>query len=231
MAGRRTVRRLVVREGRGDEALRSILALAREKKIRVDFVSREVFRKGCPHKSGQGVMAEVMVASTIPLDELLDIPGRKGESAFFMLLDGVEDPRNLGAVIRVAESTGVQGLVLPSRRSATLGATAARTSAGAMDFLEFTVLSNIKTAVAAMHDRGIMVYGAEAGRGDAPWMLDFTGDVAIVLGGEGRGVRPSLLDACDGIVSLPQCGRLNSLNISVAAGMLAYEVVRQRSGR
>lgn len=218
-----------MQEGRGNEALRSVLATAREKGIRVDMVSREAFRKKCPHKSGQGVMAEVMATRTIPLEEMLDIPARKGERAFFMLLDGVEDPRNLGAVIRAAESSGVHGLVLPSRRSASLGATAARTSAGAMEFLDFTVLSNIKTAVAAMQDQGIRVFGAEAGRGEPPWRLDFKGDVALVLGGEGRGVRPSLLSACDAIVSLPQYGRLNSLNISVAAGMLAYEVMRQRS--
>ena len=231
LADSRHVRRVFLEEGhRRRMAVEEIRELARRADIRVDVLPRKAFSGKCPDKAAQGIAAEVEAKKSLPLDALLDIPAKRGEDPLFILLDGVEDPRNLGAIIRTAEASGVHGMVLPSRRSASFGSTAAKTSAGAMEFMDFSVVTNIKGAMDAMKSRGIFIVGVEAGRGGSPWKMDFEGPVAIILGSEGRGVRPTVLSACDFLVSLPQLGRINSLNVSVAAGMLLYEVLRQRAG-
>jgi len=230
LADSKPVRRVYLEEGhKRRAAVEEILELARRADIRVDLLTRKAFNDKCPAKAAQGVAAETRTKRPLPLDALLDIPAEKGEKPFFVLLDGVEDPRNLGAIIRTAEASGVHGIVLPSRRSATLGPTAAKTSAGALEFMNFSVVTNIKSAMSTMKDRGILIVGVEAEKGHSPWQEDLGGPVAVVLGGEGRGIRPTVLSGCDLIVSLPQLGRINSLNVSVAAGMLLYEILRQRA--
>jgi len=229
VAGRRPIRRVLVQEGsEGRPAVREISALARKAGIRVDSLPRPVFHSRFPGKGVQGVAAEVMAKHPLDLDELLRASSSRRDPALFVLLDGVEDPRNVGAVVRAAEATGVHGLVLPTRRSAPIGATVAKTSAGALEFVEFAQVVNIRNAVDRMKEAGITVAGADA---DAPlpaWKADLGGPLAIVLGGEDQGLRPVVRKACDVLVSLPREGSVNSLNVSVAAGMLLYEVRRQR---
>ncbi len=231
LADSRPVKRIYLEEGhKRRAAVEEIRNLARQAGIRVDVLARKAFSGKCPAKAAQGVAAETWTKKPLPLDALLDIPARKEEKSFFILLDGVEDPRNLGAIIRTAEASGVHGIVLPSRRSATLGPTASKTSAGAMESMNFSVVTNIKSAISIMKDRGIFIVGVEAGKGHSPWSVELVGPVAVVLGGEGRGIRPTVLSGCDLLVSLPQIGQINSLNVSVATGMLLYEILRQRAG-
>jgi 23S rRNA (guanosine2251-2'-O)-methyltransferase len=179
-------------------------------------------------KGHQGVAAEVVKRRGIPLDELLGIPGERGEAPFFVVLDSVEDPRNLGAVLRSAEAAGVHGVVIQERRAAGLVPEVSKASAGASEHIPVTVVPNIKHAIARMKDMGIQVIGAEPGPHPPPWGLALSGPLALVVGSEGRGLRKTVREKCDSFVTLPIRGRVNSLNTSVAAGVLIYEVLRQR---
>lgn len=179
-------------------------------------------------KGHQGVAAEVAMAHVISIETLLEIPGEKGEAPFFLILDLIEDPRNLGAILRSAEAAGVHGVVSQERRSAGLGPVVDKASAGAAGYIPFCVVSNIKHAIRRMAEDGITVVGTEAGRHPAPWETDLSGPVALVIGSEGGGLRRTVREKCDILVSLPMRGRVESLNASVAAGVLIYEAVRQR---
>lgn len=180
-------------------------------------------------KGHQGVAADLKGSRTFSVEDLLDMADEKSEPAFFLVLDGIEDPRNLGAVLRSAEAAGVHGVVMEKRRSAPIGPEAIKTSAGAALHVPMAVISNIKIAMRAMKEAGITIIGAEAGGEERPWAADLTGPLAIVAGSEGKGLRRTVAEACDSIVSLPIMGRVNSLNTSVAAGVLVYEVLRQRN--
>jgi len=181
-------------------------------------------------KGHQGVAASLRESVTYSIEDLMAIPSDRGEPALFLILDGIEDPRNLGAVLRSAEAAGVHGAVMEKRRSAPIGPEAIKASAGAALHLPVAVVSNIKPVMRSMRDEGITVIGAEAGGELRPWDADMSGPVALVSGSEGRGLRRTVTEACDMIVSLPVTGKVNSLNTSVAAGILIYEALRQRGG-
>lgn len=180
-------------------------------------------------KGHQGVAARTEKPEYMPLDEFLEIPAGKGEQAFFVLLDMIEDPRNLGAILRSSESAGVHGVVLQKHRAAGLGPAAVRASAGAAEFVPVAMVPNIKNALTVMKDEGILVVGAEGGDNPAPWDVDLSGPLALVIGSEGSGLRKTVSAMCDHVVSLPIKGKVGSLNASVAAGAIIYEILRQRS--
>jgi 23S rRNA (guanosine2251-2'-O)-methyltransferase len=190
----------------------------------------EFFESRFP-KGHQGVAARLhgpaMEAAT--LDGLFDIAGEKGEDAFFLVLDQIEDPRNLGAMLRSAEAAGVHGVVMQSRRQAPMSPAAIKASAGAAEHVPICVVPNIKHALHLMKERGVQVVGAEAGEHPAPWNADLTGSMALVVGSEGRGLRRTVADKCDLLVAIPMRGQVGSLNASVAAGVLLFEVLRQKS--
>lgn len=179
-------------------------------------------------KGHQGVAADLKEASIYDVGDLMDIPAQRGEQPFFLILDGIEDPRNLGAMLRSAEAAGVHGVVMEKRRSAPIGPEAVKASAGAALHMPVAVISNIKNAMRSMKEAGITIVGAEAGSPSRPPEIEMTGPLALVVGSEGSGLRKTVLEACDFVVSLPIKGKVNSLNASVAAGILVYEVLRQR---
>ncbi|MEJ2324189.1 MAG: 23S rRNA (guanosine(2251)-2'-O)-methyltransferase RlmB [Nitrospirota bacterium] len=182
-------------------------------------------------KGHQGVAAEVILKGYATLDELLAVPGERGEEPFFVVLDQVEDPRNLGAVLRTAEAAGVHGVVIQRRRQAGLGPEAAKASAGASEHLAVAAVSNVKHALDEMKAAGITIAGAEAEAEALPWEVGLSGPLALVVGSEGSGLRRVVRERCDVVVGLPMRGRVNSLNTSVAAGVLIYEALRQRLAR
>jgi 23S rRNA (guanosine2251-2'-O)-methyltransferase len=182
------------------------------------------FRKG-----HQGVAAEVSPKAYFPLDELLKIPANKNETPFFLILDCLEDPRNFGAILRVADAAGVHGIVLQSHRSVNLSAEVSKVSAGAVEYVPVAMVVNIKHAIHEMKERGIVIIGTEADGEKVFWDIDFTKPLALVIGSEGKGLRKTVSDLCDVQVSIPMQGKVNSLNVSVATGLFAYEILRQRS--
>jgi 23S rRNA (guanosine2251-2'-O)-methyltransferase len=178
----------------------------------------------CGSTDHQGVVAEVEPFPYVSGEELLG-----DENALVVVLDQIQDPRNLGAVCRSAEAAGATGVVIPDRRAASITAAAAKASAGAVEHLEIARVRNISDWIAAAKDDGFWIWGADGNASQAPWDVDLTGKTALVLGTEEKGLRPRVADSCDGLVAVPQAGRVDSLNVSVAASILVFEAIRQRS--
>ena len=176
----------------------------------------------CGSPDHQGVVAEV---DPYPYG---DPAGMLREGALLVALDQVQDPRNLGAVCRSAEFAGAAGVVVPERRSATVTPVVCKTSAGAVEHLEVAHVRNLADWLAAAKDAGFWIWGADADAEQAPWATDLTGSTIIVLGGEGKGLRPRVATACDGLLALPQRGKVESLNVSAAATAVLFEALRQR---
>jgi len=178
----------------------------------------------CGSPDHQGVVAEVDPYPYADPNRLL-----REENALLIALDQVQDPRNLGAVCRSAEAAGAAGLVIPERRAASVTAAACKASAGAVEHLPVARVTNLADWLTAAKQAGFWIWGADAEASSPPWQADLTGPTVLVLGGEEKGLRPRVADTCDGLVSLPQHGRIASLNVSAAATALLFEAVRQRS--
>lgn len=191
---------------------------------RAPETSAEELERLCGSPDHQGVVAEVDPYPYAGADELL-----RRESAVLVALDQVQDPRNLGAIARSAEAAGAAGLVIPERRAAEVTAVACKASAGAVEHLQIARVRNLADWLAEAKDAGFWIWGASASAEQAPWEADLTGHTVLVLGGEGKGLRPRVVSACDGLVALPQRGRVDSLNVSAAATALLFEALRQRS--
>jgi 23S rRNA (guanosine2251-2'-O)-methyltransferase len=227
--GRPVQRLLVSDQRRQDRDLQAILLLARERGTEVRFAGREVLNREAPGMNHQGVIATAAAKQYVDLDDLLQVPVRKGDAPLLLVLDGVEDPRNLGAILRTADAAGVHGVIIPERRSAGLSETVAKAAAGAVEHVPVAKVVNIANTLDELKEAGIWVAGAEAGGGKVYWDADLVRPTALVLGGEDRGVRRLVRERCDYLLSLPLLGRITSLNVSVAAGILLYEALRQRS--
>jgi 23S rRNA (guanosine2251-2'-O)-methyltransferase len=224
----RTFNKILVQKGRGGRELEEIVRLARDQRIPVQSSPREQLDRLTGRRPHQGVVGIVSPKGYMTLETLLDRAGEGGRPLFLVVLDGVEDPHNLGAIIRSAEAAGADGVVIPERRAVGLTPTVAKSSAGAIEYLPVARVVNLFQALEAMKSRGAWVVGLTE-RGKTPYdAVDLTRPLALVLGGEGGGLRPRTLEACDELVSIPMRGKVSSLNVSVAAGVVAFEVVRQR---
>lgn len=208
-------RRPVEEAERGRRAVRRVW--------RAPDVSGEELERLCGSPDHQGVVAEVDPYPYADPSVLLERP-----DALIVALDQVQDPRNLGAVCRSAEFAGAAGVVIPERRSAEVTAVACKASAGAVEHLEVARVRNLADWLGEAKARGFWIWGADAEAGAAPWDADLAGPTVLVLGGEGKGIRPRVAGACDGLVALPRLGRVESLNVSAAATALLFEAVRQR---
>ena len=214
----------------GRQNLSTIIEAARANGIPVKFETKEFF-DGRFQKGHQGIAASAGKRKTISIEELLNIPARKGEVPFFIVLDSIEDPRNFGAILRVADAARVHGVVFQSHRSAGITPVTAKASAGALEHVNLAETVNIKHAMEKMRKADIILIGAEAGTDKTLWDIDLRVPLALVVGSEGEGLRRTVREMCDMTVSLPMKGTVNSLNVSVAAGILAYEVMRQRKSQ
>lgn len=179
-------------------------------------------------KGHQGIAAAVAPREYADLDAMLEIPSQRSEPPFFLVLDCVEDPRNFGAILRTADAGGVHGVVIQSHRSATLVPEAVKASAGAAEHIPVAMVANIKNAIRDMREMGLLIVGAEAGADRAVWDVDLAGPLALVVGSEGKGLRKTVREDCDMLASLPMKGKVGSLNVSVAAGVMIYEITHQR---
>lgn len=197
---------------------RRVLRVWRSPKTRPEELERL-----CGSPDHQGIVAEV---EPYPYADAGALVAEQG--ALLVALDQVQDPRNLGAVCRSAEAAGAAGVVVPERRSAAVTAVACKSSAGAVEHLRVARVRNLADWLAQAKVAGFWVWGADAEGGPAPWQVDLAGSTVLVLGGEGKGIRPRVIAACDGLVAFPQRGQLASLNVSAAAAALLFEAVRQR---
>lgn len=208
--------------------LRELIALAEAGGVAVSLSDEGFFDERFP-KGHQGVAASVVQKRLVTPEDLLSVAEERGETPFFLVLDGLEDPRNFGAILRVADAAAIHGVVVQERRAAGISPAVAKASAGAIEYVQIAETVNIKHALRLFRERDITIVGAEASADLSLWECDFTAPLAIVVGSEGHGLRRTVRDLCDMIVSLPMRGHVNSLNVSVAAALLAYEVLRQRA--
>ncbi len=217
----------ILAEGRGP-ALQELIALAKSQGVKISYRTREQLTAiaGNPHH--QGVVARVAEAGYATLEDLLAIPAQRGEPAFFLALDQVQDPRNLGALLRTAEAVGVHGVVVPKHRAAGLTGGTAKAAMGAIEFLPVARESNLVVALEKLKKQGVWLIGSVVTGGTIVWEADLRGPICLVLGGEEHGLRPLVAQTCDLLVSLPMRGQLGSLNVAGAGAVLCYEVLRQR---
>lgn len=209
-------------------SLGAICKEAKKRGIVVKTIDSRKLDTMCDGGSHQGVCAQGACAEYATVADILAVSEKKGSAPFLVLCDGIEDPHNLGAILRTAEAAGADGVILPKRRSASLTQTVFKTSAGAASWIPVARVGNLATEMIALKKRGIWFFGADM-NGQPATKTDMTGAVGIVIGSEGFGLSAPVRAQCDGILSLPMFGRINSLNASVAAGILLYEAVRQRS--
>lgn len=226
-AGRSVEEVAILSESRGP-ALQELLTLARSRQVKVSYRTRDQLTAMAGTTHHQGVVARVAEAAYALLDDLLRVPGERGEPAFFLALDRIQDPRNLGAVLRSAEATGVHGVILPKHQAAGLTPGAAKAAMGALEHISVARETNIVQALEILKKESVWLMGAAQQGGRDPWTVDLTGPVCLVLGGEGEGLRPLVTRTCDMLLTLPMRGKIGSLNVSAAATALCYEVVRQR---
>ena len=208
--------------------LAEIVALARRAGVKVSYRTREQLTAIAGSDRHQGVVARVASAAYVDLGALLGIPTSRGEPAFFVALDQVQDPRNFGAVLRTAEVFGAHGVIVPKHHQVGLTDAAARAAMGAVEHLPVARETNLVNALEIVKKSGIWVYGGVAGAGVPVWGADLTGPLCVVLGSEGGGLRPLVAQACDVLVTIPMRGKIGSLNVAAAAAVLCYEVARQR---
>ena len=223
----RCVDKLFILDGCQDGPIRTIAREARKKDTIINYVSKERLDQLSETKAHQGVIAQVAAYEYATVEEILAKAEEKGEPPFLVLLDNVEDPHNLGAIIRTANLAGAHGVIIPKRRSVGLTSTVAKTSAGAINYTPVAKVTNLVRTIEELKEKGIWFVCADMG-GESMYQLDLTGPIGMIVGNEGEGVSRLVREACDFTASIPMKGDIDSLNASVAAGVLAYEIVRQR---
>ena len=211
-----------------DRQFADLVRLARAARVPVSVSPRRALDRLVPDGKHQGVIGLIAPRRYAAPEEILAAARARGEPAFVVILDGVEDPRNLGAVLRTAEAAGVHGVLIPERRSVGLTGTVAKAAAGALEHLQVGRVQNVSRVIEVLKAEGLWVYALDPAAQRSYTSLDLRGPVALVLGGEGKGVRPGVREKCDECASIPMLGRVGSLNVSVAAGVIMYEVLRQR---
>lgn len=211
-----------------DPSLKSLLAKAGERRIIISYCTRQKLDELCQTTKHQGIAAMIPQATYVSVKDILDYAEEKGEDPFIFIADEITDPHNLGAIIRTANVCGAHGVIIPKRRNATVSATVAKASAGAVSVTKIARVNNLHATIEDLKKQNIWVYGLEADGEAYYYDKDLTGPAAIVVGSEGFGMNRLVRESCDVILKIPVMGEINSLNASVATGVLAFEIVRQR---
>lgn len=219
----REIDTLILMRNNNNPALSRLASMAKEKGAVVKEVDSKKLDFMCGGANHQGVAAYVAAHEYASVEDIFAYAEEKGEAPFIVVCDEIEDPHNLGAIIRTAECAGVHGVIIPKRRSASLNFTVGKTSAGALEYMRVARVSNLASTIDDLKEKGCWVYGADMDGTDYK-KTDFSGAVVLVIGSEGKGIGKLIRQKCDAIVSLPMKGNINSLNASVAAGILMYEV-------
>ncbi len=224
-----SVDKIYLLHNRRDQAIDEVRTLAKHRNIRVLTAKREQLDKMAQTPKHQGMVAFLSTGGYDTFDDLI-IKAKAGSAPpFLFLIDGVEDPRNLGAIIRTVDAVGGDGVVIPARRSVGLTATVSKSSAGAVSHLPVSQVNNMGQSIERLKQEGLWIAGLDVSGEKCYTDYDFTGPVAIVVGGEGKGIRQKVLEKCDCTLTLPMMGQVQSLNVSVAVGIVAYEALRQRA--
>lgn len=223
----KTIDKLFVLDGCQDGPIKTITREARKYDTIIQYVTKERLDQLSETKKHQGVIAKAAAYDYSTVEDILKKAEEKGEPPFIILLDGIEDPHNLGAIIRTANLAGAHGVIIPKRRAVGLTAIVAKTSAGALNYTPVAKVTNLSATMKELKDKGLWFVCADMG-GEVMYRQNLTGPIGLVIGNEGEGVSKLVKENCDFITSIPMQGDIDSLNASVATGILAYEIVRQR---
>ncbi|WRR95041.1 23S rRNA (guanosine(2251)-2'-O)-methyltransferase RlmB [Sinanaerobacter sp. ZZT-01] len=217
----------IIMQKDGEGSIKKIAAMAREQKVMLQYVDKAALDRIAGAGSHQGVAAYIAAYGYYEIEDILEIAVKKDEEPFLILLDGLEDPHNLGAIMRTADAVGAHGIVIPNRRSVSLTDTVAKASAGAIEYVPVAKVSNLVQTIDKLKKKGLWIAACDM-KGETFYEANLTGGIAIVVGGEGQGVSRLVRETCDFILSIPMKGKISSLNASNAAAVLMYEVMRQR---
>ena len=223
----KTIDKVYVLDGCQDGPIRTVIREAKKHDTIINFVTKERLDQLSETKKHQGVVAHAAAYEYATVEDMLELARKKGEDPFLILLDNIEDPHNLGAIIRTANLAGAHGVIIPKRRAVGLTATVAKTSAGALNYTPVAKVTNLAKTMEELKEQGLWFVCADMG-GEVMYRMNLTGPIGLVVGNEGEGVGRLVKEKCDYIASIPMKGDIDSLNASVAAGVLAYEIVRQR---
>ena len=213
---------------KGTETNQEIINIATAKGIPIQWVERQLIEQKIETKAHQGVLAMASPIGYVDIDDILEIAKKRQEDPFLLLLDHLEDPHNLGAILRTAEAAGVHGVIIPKRRGVSVNSTVAKTSAGAVEYVPIARVANLVQTMEKLKQAGCWIVGTDQDAQEDHYKADLKGPLVVVVGSEGKGIGRLVKENCDFTVRIPMTGKLNSLNASVAASIIMYEVYRQR---
>jgi 23S rRNA (guanosine2251-2'-O)-methyltransferase len=224
----RDINKIMIAEGSQKGSMQQIIAIANERKVFLQFVPKKKIDQ-MVEGNHQGVIAQVAAYQYAELDDLFAVAAKRNEAPFFLILDELEDPHNLGSIMRTADATGAHGIIIPKRRAVGLTSTVAKASTGAIEYIPVARVTNLSRTVEELKERGIWIVGTDAKGSDDYRNLDGNMPIGIIIGSEGKGMSRILKEKCDFLIHMPMVGKVTSLNASVAAGLLMYEVYRKRN--
>ena len=229
MESDRDINKIFISDGEKHGSINKIIALAKEKKVIINEVSKAKLNQMSQTENNQGVIAIVPPFNYCEIEDILDLAKKRDEKPFILILDGIEDPHNLGSIIRTAETAGVHGIIIPKRRAANVNSTVAKVSAGAVEYMKIARVTNISNTMGELKKAGVWICGTDINTNTFYDKQDFKGPLAIVIGNEGTGMSEKVRKNCDFLVKIPMKGKITSLNASVSTGIILYEAVKQRN--
>ena len=228
LKGNTTIETLYISNNKLEGSINTIISLAKEKRVLIKEVDKRKLDSMCDGGVHQGVIAKVTPYKYSEVSDILALAEERGEPLFIVILDEVEDPHNLGSIVRTAELFGVHGIIIPKRRSASVSSTVYKSSVGAIEHVKIAKVTNLNSTIEDLKQKGVWVYGADIRAEEYSYQVDFSGPCAVIIGNEGRGISKLTVQKCDKLIKIPMVGKINSLNASVAGGIIMYEVLKGR---
>ncbi len=227
----RDINKIFISNGEKHGSINKIITMAKQKKVLVTEVNKTKLKEMAKTENYQGVIAIVPPFEYCDVDDILEESKKRNEDPFIVILDGIEDPHNLGSIIRTSETAGVHGIIIPKRRAASVNSTVAKVSAGAVEYMKIARVNNLTETIKYLKDKGIWICGTDISTDTYYDKQDFTGPIAIIIGSEGFGMSRLVKENCDFLVKIPMKGNITSLNASVSAGIVIYEAVKQKKNK
>ena len=224
----RDINKILIAKGEKHGSINKIIALAKERKILLTEIEKNKLNQIAQTQNHQGVIAIVPPYNYCEVEDILELVKQKQEMPFILLLDGIEDPHNLGSIIRTAETAGVHGIIIPKRRAASVNSTVSKVSAGAVEYMKIARVNNLNETIRYLKEQGLWICGTDMNTNTTYTNQDYKMPIALVIGSEGFGISRLVKENCDFLVKIPMKGKITSLNASVSAGIVMYEVVKQR---
>ena len=222
------INKIFITSGEKHGSINKIIAMAKEKRIIIVEKDKRQMQEMAQAQNYQGVIAIVPPFEYCQIEDIINTAKQRNEEPFVLILDGIEDPHNLGSIIRTAETAGVHGIIIPKRRAASVNSTVVKTSAGATNFMKVARVNNLNETIEYLKEHDVWIYGTDMSTDKLYYEEDLTGNIAIVIGSEGYGMSRLVKEKCDFLIKIPMKGKITSLNASVSAGIVMYEVVKQR---